>query len=102
MSSVVKKCLKLLIGIAVIILFAVVFFFLSRSSDLENGNLRHWLTASIERRVAAVKILTGTDEHVEMMVLCLDKIAALPDSADMAVKDAASLCFVGIQLKDNI
>jgi hypothetical protein len=102
MTAVVKKYFKLLIGIAAIILFAVVFFFLNRSSDLENGNLKRWNTASAERRAAAVKILTGTDEHAELMVQCLDKIAALPDSTDMPVKDAASLCFVGIQLKDNI
>lgn len=102
MKAVVKRYFKLLIGVAAIILFAVVFFFLNKSSELETGNLKHWRAASIERRVSAVKILTGTDEHTDLMVQCLDKIATLPESADMPIKDAASLCFMGIQLKDNI
>ncbi|MDR0726551.1 MAG: hypothetical protein LBF37_00640 [Rickettsiales bacterium] len=102
MTAVVKKYIKLMIGVAAIIVFAVVFFFINKSADLETGNLKHWKTASIERRGAAVKILTGTDEHTDLMVQCLDKIASLPESADMPIKDAASLCFMGIQLKDNI
>ncbi len=98
----IKKYLKIFIGIAVLILCGCVFFFVQRSSDLENGNMRNWLAASSDRRVAAVKIMTGSDDHTELMVACLDKIAALPDSGEMAVRDAASLCHTGIQLKENI
>jgi hypothetical protein len=102
MASTLKKYIKLFIGIAAIILFAVVFFFLNKAADLESGGMKHWKTASVERRAAAVSILTGTDENSELMVRCLDKIATLPDSADMSVRDAASLCMMGVRLKDNI
>ncbi|MDR2413233.1 MAG: hypothetical protein LBD50_03420 [Rickettsiales bacterium] len=98
----VKKPFKLFVGISALILAAVVFLFLNKSADLENGNMKHWAASSIDRRTAAVKILTGSEEHTELMTLCLNKISSLPDSADMPVKDAASLCFMGIQLKDNI
>ncbi|MBN1324692.1 MAG: hypothetical protein JW974_00515 [Alphaproteobacteria bacterium] len=97
-----KKHLKLFIGISALILVAVGFFFYQKSSDLENDNMRHWATASLERRAAAVKILTGNDENTDLMVQCLDKVSTLPNSADMSVRDATSLCFMGIQLKDNI
>ncbi|MDL2295392.1 hypothetical protein LJC18_01085 [Lachnospiraceae bacterium OttesenSCG-928-E19] len=97
-----KKHLKLIIGIAAIILFGVVFFVASRSSDLENGTLKNWRAASNDRRIAAVKILTASDADTELMVGCINKIATLPDSAEMGVKDAASLCYMGIQLKENI
>ncbi|MDR1338149.1 MAG: hypothetical protein LBJ73_03945 [Rickettsiales bacterium] len=102
MVAIVKKYMKLLIGVAAVILFAVAFFIMNRSSDLETGNLKHWKSASLARRGAAAQILTGTDEHTDLMVRCLDKVASLPDSADMPVKDAASLCFTGIQMKDSI
>ncbi len=98
----VKAPLKLLIGIAVLILVGVAFFFLSRSADLENGNLKHWSAASSDRRVAAVKILTGSEDDTELMIQCLNKMATLADASDMPIKDAASLCYAGIQLKDNI
>ena len=97
-----KKYLKIFIGIMALLLCGCVFFFVSRASDLENGNMRNWVAAAMDRRVAAVQILTGTDEHSELMVACMDKIATLPDSGEMAVRDAASLCYTGIQLRENL
>jgi hypothetical protein len=97
-----KTSLKLVIGIAVIVLVAVLFLFMNKSGNLENGNLKHWAASGAERRAAAVKILTGGEEHTDLMVACLNKMASLPDSADMPLRDAASLCYTGIQLKEHI
>lgn len=98
----IKKYLKIFIGIAVIILCGCIFFFVQRASDLENGNMRNWGAASVEQRAAAVKILIGGEEHTDLMVACMDKIASLPDSGEMMVRDAASLCYTGIQLRENL
>lgn len=100
--NVLKKHLKMVLGIAVLILFGVVFFFTQRATDLENGNMKNWISASTDRRETAIRILAGTDEHNELMIQCIDKIASLPDSSEMAIRDAASLCYTGIQLKENI
>lgn len=98
----IKKYFKLFIGICVLVLVIVVFFFAMRSSDLESGNLKNWQSASMDRRMAAAKILTASEQHSELIVSCVDKIATLPDSGEMAVRDAVSLCYTGIQLKENI
>ncbi len=100
--QIAKKYFKLFIGIAAILVIAVGVFFVMQSGNLESGNMNNWVGASIERRAAAVKILTGSEDHTDLMVACMDKIATLPDAAVMPVKDAASLCYVGIQLRDNI
>jgi hypothetical protein len=97
-----KKHLKLIIGIAVLVLVGFVFFFATQSGNLENGNMHNWKSASQDRRARAIQILTADEEYTDLMVACLDKISTLPESADMTVKDASSLCFMGIQLKDNI
>ena len=97
-----KKYLKILIGIAALILVFVIFIMSQRSENLETAPLKKWPAASLERRIAAAKILAGTDDNAELIVQCIDKIATLPDSAEMAVRDAASLCYTGIQLKDNL
>ena len=97
-----KKYLKIFIGIAVLILAVIVFFFAQRSNDLESGTLKNWRAASTERRTAAAKILTASDQHLQLIVACVDKMATLPDSGEMAVRDAVSLCYTGIQLKENI
>lgn len=98
----VKKYLKLIIGIAVLVFVIIMFSMTQRGGDLENGNLRNWLAAPIERRAAAAKILSGSDQHTELIMQCIDKIASLPESGEMAVRDAASLCYTGVQLKENL
>lgn len=103
MKKFIKKYLKFIIGICV--LLGVVFVFVTmphRSSSLETGKLKDWRAASIERRIAAAKILTASDTNLDLLVACVDKMATLPESADMPVRDAAELCFMGIKLKENI
>lgn len=101
--SFIKKYLKFIIGIAALILvFAVFAMSQQRVGSLETGTLKDWRAAPLERRVASAKILSGSDEHAELITQCIDKIATLPDSAEMMVKDAASLCYTGIQLKENL
>ncbi len=98
----VKKYFKIFIGVAVLIMVVVVFFFAQRSSTLETGMLKDWRAASLERRVAAAQIMTGEDKNIDLLVACIDKMSALADSGEMAVRDAASLCHTGIKLKENL
>lgn len=98
----IKKYLKLFIGIGVLILVLVTFFFAKRSSVLETASLKDWRAASLDRRMAAAQIMTGADKHIDLLVACVDKMATLPESGEMAVRDAASLCQTGIILKENL
>ena len=98
----IKRHFKFIIGIAALIIAIIIFFMAQRSESLESGNLKSWLAASDDRRIAAVRILRGADEHTELIKMCIDKIASLPDSGEMSIRDAESLCYTGIQLKDNI
>lgn len=98
----IKKYFKIFIGVSVLILVVVVFFFAQRSNDLETGVLKNWLAAPMERRVAAAQILTGADKNIDLLVACIDKMSTLPDSGEMTIRDAAALCYTGIQLKENL
>lgn len=98
----VKKYFKILVGASVLILVLVVFFFAQRSSTLETGTLKDWKAASLDRRIAAAQILTGADKNVDLLVACVDKMASLPDSSEMAIRDAMSLCHTGVKLKENL
>lgn len=97
----VKLILKLFIGVAALLLVMVVFSCTLRKGNLETDNLKAWRAASLDRRAAAVRMLTATDDNTELMVACVDKIATLPDSGEMAVRDAVSLCYTGAQIKQN-
>lgn len=98
----IKKFLLFIVGVCVLLLAIFVFFRAQRSTDLEAGNLNNWRAATLDRRVAAVKILRAGDENLELIVACVDKMATLPESGEKAVRDAVALCYTGIQLKDNI
>ena len=98
----IKKYFKLLVGVAVLLLALIVFFFAQRSNTLETGFLKDWRAASMDRRIAAAQIMTSADRDVTLLVACIDKMSALPESGEMAVRDAASLCHTGIKLKENI
>ncbi len=97
-----KKSLIFVVGLGVLLLVVFIFAQLQKTTALETGTLKDWRAASIERRVAAVKILRASDDNVEILVKCVDKMATLPESSDMTVRDATELCFVGVQLKENI
>lgn len=99
--KVIKKYLKFIIGIAVLLVVIVVFMLVMQTSDLENGDLKKWCAADLDARMAAAQILSASDENLELLVQCVDKMASLPDSGEMAVRDAMSLCYTGIQLKAN-
>ena len=99
----IKRNFIFVVGLAVLVLTAFIFFSgMKAQSNLEDGELRAWKSASEARRVAAVKILTGSEENNDIMVACLDKMAILPDSGTVKIRDAASLCLTGIMLKDNL
>ena len=97
----VKKYLKICIGVAVLILVMVVFFFAMRTSNLENASLRKWRAADLNRRMAAAQILSASDANLDLLVKCVDKIATLPESGDMMVRDAVTLCNMGIIMNEN-
>lgn len=98
----VQKYIKFFVGISVLILVLIVFFFAKRSSVLETGSLHDWRAASLDRRIAATQILVGTDSHIDLLVACVDKMSKLPESGEMAVRDAVSLCHTGVKLKENL
>ena len=91
----VQKYIKFFVGISVLILVLIVFL-------LETGSLHDWRAATLDRRIAATQILVGTDSHIDLLVACVDKMSKLPESGEMAVRDAVSLCHTGIKLKENL
>jgi len=98
----IKVHLKLIIGVLALALVASMFFISMGSNNLEEGELRNWVASTVARRQTAVEILTGTTDNMELMVACVDRMATLPDSGRVKVRDAASLCAAGVALRENM
>lgn len=97
-----KFSLKFVLGVLVLLAVVWIFTQTQKPTALETGMLKDWRAASNERKLGAIKILTASDGDLDLLMKCVDKMATLPDSGDMPVRDATELCLVGIKLKDNI
>lgn len=97
-----KSVLKFILGIAVLVAVFFVFFHSQHTSNLERDTLKHWISASNDQRIAAVKVAVAGEGDIELIVQCVNKIATLPDSGDMDVTTAIVLCHTGSEIKENI
>ncbi len=103
LGEIMKTVLKFVLGIAVLLAVFFVFFHTQQSNDLAAGNLKNWASASNDQRAATTRVIVASDEaNIDLIVACVNKMATLPDSHEMIVRDAISLCHTGIVLKDNI
>ena len=97
-----KSVLKFVLGIAVLLSVIFIFFHSQHSSRLEQDTLKHWLSASNDQRIAAVKVAVAGEGDIDLIVQCVTKIASLPDSGEMDVTTAIVLCHTGNVVKENI
>lgn len=102
MKQVIKKYFKLALGIMALLLVLFVFVLSQGTTDLETGTLKDWRVSSILRKESAIKMLAASDENVEMLIACIDKISDLPDSSSYPVRDAAEMCFLGLKQQKNM
>lgn len=97
----IKRYIKLIIGIFTILFVFCVFIFSQKSVHLESKNLRHWRSVSDDQRASIVQVMIASDENLDLIVQCVNKISTLPESSGMAIRDAVELCFLGIKLQNN-
>ena len=103
MKKILVRGMIFTLGVGVLLLAIFVFFTLPRKdAAFECEHLKDWRGATVERRITAARVLTASENNLDLLVACVDKMATLPDSADMPVRDAMELCFVGMQLKNNM
>ena len=99
----IKKIILFIVGIGVLLMALIVFTRSNqKTTNLESGNLGNWRAASVDQRVAAAKILMASEDNMDLIIACVDKMATLENSNEMAIRDAVALCNTGIQLKSNL
>ncbi|MBP5794421.1 MAG: hypothetical protein J6W41_00175 [Alphaproteobacteria bacterium] len=97
-----KNNFKLIIGIAVLILVVGGFFLMqTKTTSLENSDLKTWTMSSIEAKMSTIQILTDNSPDAELIMKCVDKMSTFNDSGEFAVRDAIKLCNMGIKLQEN-
>ena len=99
-----KRFVKISVAVCVLILLIVLGFFVKHIHTFENSNMKKWLSLSEQQRILTLKrVIPNVDtlENRDLLIQCITKIAELPDSQTMDIRDAASLCYNGIKINSG-
>jgi len=94
----IKLFVKASIIIVVSAVFVVLGIFIRPVTTFENAHMKKWLVLNEQQRAETVNRIVKNTENEELLLKCVDKIANLPDSNEMLIRDAVAICYSGIQL----
>lgn len=94
----IKKILKICIVLCILFILVVFGFFIKHTHSFENYKMSKWLELSPQQQIYTLNKIVTESENTDLIIACLTKIANLPDSDEMIIRDAAALCYNGIKL----
>ena len=95
--QIIKRICKIFIAIVVLGLLIVLGFFVKHNHTFEKSDMSKWLTLSEKQRVTTMNRVVESPENPELLIKCVTKIAQLPDSDKMEIRDAIAICYDGIK-----
>lgn len=97
-TRLIKRMLKISIAGIVGLVLIVLGFFVNRTYTFENSNMKKWLELSDEQQIKTLKRVVKKSDNDDLLIQCVTKIAELPDSEKMDIRDAVVLCYNGIKI----
>lgn len=94
----IKTFIKMSVAFGLVILFIFLGFFVKHKRSFENSNMGKWAALSDTQRIETLQKIIPNIEDQDLLLACMDKIATLPESSNMIIQSAASLCYNGIKL----
>ena len=94
----IKRLLKIGIAAGIFALLFVLGLFVKINYTFENSNMKKWLVLSTNQQINTVHKIALDVDDMDLLLDCVTKIANLPDSENMNIRDAVSLCYNGIKI----
>lgn len=94
----IKLFIKASIIIAILLVFVVLGIFVRPTTTFENAHMKKWQVLTEQQRVKTIQRVVKDVDDEELLLKCVDKIASLPDSNEMLIRDAVAICYNGIKL----
>ncbi len=94
----IKRFIKISVASGLVMLFVFLGFFVKHKRSLENANMGKWIALTDTQRIETLQKIIPNIENQDLLLACMNKIATLPESSDMIIQSAASLCHAGIKL----
>ena len=93
-----KRIIKIGIATLILVVLIVLGLFVKSNRTFENSNMKKWSELSESQQIDAVYKVVSDVDDMGLLLNCVTKIADLPDSERMDVRDAISLCYNGIKI----
>ena len=94
----IKLFIKTSIIVAVLTVFVVLGLFVRPVPTFENASMKKWLVLDDQQRILTLNRVVKNADNQDLLFKCVDKIAQLPDSNEMLIRDAIALCYNGIEM----
>ena len=94
----IKRFIKISVASGLLVLFVFLGFFVKHKHSFENSNMGKWVSLSDSQRIETLQKIIPNIENQDLLLACMNKIATLPESSNMIIQSAASLCHNGIKL----
>ncbi|MBR3510911.1 MAG: hypothetical protein IKN73_02515 [Alphaproteobacteria bacterium] len=97
----IRRFIKISVALVIVFLLIISAFFVQHSRTFENNSLSKWSQITDTQRISTLERIVKESENQDLIISCVTKIAQLPDSNEMIIRDAISLCYNGIKLNRN-
>ena len=97
-----KRIIKISIAMLIIAVLVILGLFVKNARTFENSSMDRWLVLSESQQIDAVyKVAPEFDDDMGLLLNCVTKIARIPDSGSMNIRDAISLCYNGMKINSE-
>lgn len=93
-----KRFIKIGIAVGLLVVLIVLGVFVKSKQTFENSNTKKWLNLSPTQQIDTVHKVVSDVDDMDLLLDCVTKIANLPDSDTMDIRDAVALCYNGIKM----
>lgn len=97
----IKRIIKVCVAMLILVLLILLGFFVKHTHTFEGANMKKWLELSVSQQTQTVKRIIPQFDDDALLLQCITKIAELPDSEKMNIRDAAVLCYNGIKINET-
>ena len=95
--QIIKRIIKIGIAIGVLIVLILLGFFVKYNHTFEKSDMTKWLVLSEKQRIATIHRVEPNPDDIDLLIKCVTKIAQLPDSDKMDIRDAIAICYSGMK-----
>ena len=96
----IKLFIKIAIVVSILFIIILLAFLVNHNHTYEKSNMKKWAEITTTQKIDTLRQSITNIEISDLLIACMDKIAELPNSNEMMVQNAASLCYNGIKLNE--